>query len=301
MFGVGTWCPYGCTYRPVSCECRRTMFGAAVRIVEQVSLLCRMAVSCPARTYFVCATPRSGSTLLCRLLAATGVAGKPEEYFERLRHSGLPRQPREYFEGVADAALLDRLAPTRRGDPAAADLERELPRYLAEGTTPNGVFGAKLMWSYFGDLLARLGTAADGPALTTLRARFGPLEWIHVTRRDTVAQAVSLWRAVQTRAWSAADETGTVEPVYDARAIAHLHDQVIAQDAAWRGWFDANGVAPLTVAYEALAAEHAATLHRVLDHLGLEAEHVPDPPMDRQGDARSDRWVARFNDEKELV
>ena len=69
------------------------------------------------RSYLVCATPRSGSTLLCRSLGATGIAGKPEEYFERLRHSGLSREPREYFEGAGPevVALLPR---TRVGDPA---------------------------------------------------------------------------------------------------------------------------------------------------------------------------------------
>lgn len=35
----------------------------------------------PADPYLVCGTPRTGSTLLRGLLAATGVAGKPESYF----------------------------------------------------------------------------------------------------------------------------------------------------------------------------------------------------------------------------
>jgi LPS sulfotransferase NodH len=252
------------------------------------------------RTYFVCATPRSGSTLLCRSLARTGVAGRPEEYFERLRHSGLPREPREYFEGIGDASFLALLPETRTGEPADTDLERELPRYLAEGSTPNGVFGAKLMWGYFGDLLARLGTTPDGPAVERLTERFGPIAWVHVTRADKVAQAVSLWRALQTRAWSAADAP-EAHPVYDARAIAHLRDQLAGHDEAWRGWFAAKGIARLTVEYERFVADHAATLRSVLAHLGLEVERIPDPPMDRQGDARSDRWVARFNEEKELV
>jgi LPS sulfotransferase NodH len=238
--------------------------------------------------------------VLCRSLAATGVAGRPEEYFERLRHSGLPREPREYFETIADPGVLDLLPETRTGDPAESELDRVLPECLARGTTPNGVFGAKLMWSYFGDLLARLGTTPDGPALERLRARFGPLSWIHVTRRDKVAQAVSLWRAVQTRAWSAADPPET-EPVYDARGIAHLRDRLVEQDAAWRDWFAAKGVSAVVVEYERFAEDHAATLRDVLAHLGLEVERIPDPPMDRQGDARSDRWVARFNEEKELV
>jgi len=32
-------------------------------------------------SYLVCASPRSGTELLCRGLAATGVAGCPREYF----------------------------------------------------------------------------------------------------------------------------------------------------------------------------------------------------------------------------
>jgi LPS sulfotransferase NodH len=37
----------------------------------------------PERSYVVCATPRSGSTLLCRTLAELGVAGVPEAYLRR--------------------------------------------------------------------------------------------------------------------------------------------------------------------------------------------------------------------------
>jgi trehalose 2-sulfotransferase len=47
----------------------------------------------PVRSYLVCATPRSGSTLVCQALKGTGVAGRPEEYFEALEHSGRPRRP----------------------------------------------------------------------------------------------------------------------------------------------------------------------------------------------------------------
>jgi LPS sulfotransferase NodH len=248
----------------------------------------------PRLAYFVCATPRSGSSLLCTSLAATGVAGKPEEYFERLRHSGLPREPREYFDGV-DPEVLEILAETLTGDPAAADLERELPRYLEEGTTPNGVFGSKLMWNYFGDLLARLGTSPDGAALQALTTCFGPPRFVLVTRRDKVAQAVSLWRAVQTRAWRASDGPCT-DPVYDARGIEYLLAQVSAHDDAWRRWFEANAVDPLHVEYETFTAEYEGTVRRVLDHLGVSADHIPDPPLARQGDERSAHWVARFKE-----
>ena len=44
-------------------------------------------------SYLVCATPRSGSTLLCEALAVTGVAGRPYEFFEALPATGVPRRP----------------------------------------------------------------------------------------------------------------------------------------------------------------------------------------------------------------
>src|ERR1044072_368115 len=89
------------------------------------------------KSILVCATPRSGSTLLCALLDGTGVAGRPQEFFERLSSAGLPSQPPESCDGGGDAELLGLLAPTA---PGAADDGDPIPRALAEGTTDNGVF-----------------------------------------------------------------------------------------------------------------------------------------------------------------
>ena len=57
---------------------------------------------CPLRTtsYLICSTPRTGSSLLCDALTATGVAGRPEEYFQFRARTGFPRRPQEYFEGA---------------------------------------------------------------------------------------------------------------------------------------------------------------------------------------------------------
>src|SRR5215210_3442926 len=64
----------------------------------------------PGLSYLICATPRSGSTLLCAALDDTGIAGHPEEHFEVLLETGQPRQPRDYFQRSNDPevwALLD--------------------------------------------------------------------------------------------------------------------------------------------------------------------------------------------------
>jgi len=243
------------------------------------------------KSLLVCATPRSGSTLLCALLDGTGVAGRPREFFERLSRSGLPRQPREYFEDVGDAELLELLAPT---DPGAPDSSDPIPHALAEGTTANGVFAGKLMWTHLHDLAARLGRPA-GAAL--LAERFPDPRYVHVTREDKVAQAVSLWRAVQTREWRAGDVVDRDQAVYHGGAIAHLTAQLTEHDDAWRAWFAEQGIEPLTVRYEDLAGDPPGVAADVLDRVGLGPAEIPEPPLRRQGDDRSARWVERARSE----
>jgi trehalose 2-sulfotransferase len=152
-----------------------------------------------------------------------------------------------------------------------------------------GVFGAKMMWAYLDDFLAH-----GEP-----EAQLGPLRWVHVERRDTVAQAISLWRAVQTAQWRAEDRDTDVEPSFHAGAIAHLKDRLERHAAAWREWFAERGIEPLEIVYEALAERPGPTVREVLDHIGVPSEgvDVPEPPMRRQADARSQEWVDRFREE----
>jgi trehalose 2-sulfotransferase len=239
-------------------------------------------------SYLVCATERSGSTLLCELLAGTGVAGTPEEYFECLSATGRARQPREYFPADADPEILALLAPLQAPLPAVR-WEARLADARRRGTTPNGVFGAKMMWAYLPDFLAH-----GNP-----EQQLGPLRWLHVERRDTLAQAISLWRAVQTAQWRAEDRDSEVEPVFHAGAIAHLKRRQEAHAAAWRTWFAERGIEPMEIVYEEFAQESETTICRVLEHIGVPSEgvRVPSPPLRRQADARSQEWVDRFRDE----
>lgn len=259
-----------------------------------------MAGAPPHLAYLVCATPRSGSTLLCETLRATGVAGVPLEHFEVFRHSGRPRQPREYFHGAdpAVAALLPPLAPPRHdGEPS----EAWWARIRSAGASPNGVWGGKLMWSHIGDLLARVQEldGLHGAGLdAALRALLGDrLLLVRVSRADKVAQAVSLWRAVQTQTWRAVGDDD-VPAQYAFAAIHHLVAQLEEEDAAWRAWLAATGRTALAVDYDRLARDVTGTVGRVLRALGLPDEGVPEPAMRRQGDARSDAWADRYRSER---
>jgi LPS sulfotransferase NodH len=265
-------------------------------------------------SYLVCATPRSGSTLLCHELDQTGLAGHPQEYFEALRRSGVPRRPHEYFDPDRHPNIVERLAfhEMLEGAPKPNPLWRPdtydqyLEWALTEGTTPNGVFGAKLMWGYLGDF-AELLRGIDGNAgrsLPELLARAFPgLRYVQITRRDKVRQAVSLWKAVQTQAWQR--EAGTdgtdaragrmPEPVFSFRAINYLMRQLTAHDASWDAYFLGLGYEPLKVTYEELADSTDAVVRSVLDHLGIAAPdelHIGAPRLSVQADEVSEAWVA---------
>ena len=273
----------------------------------------------PTRSYLVCATPRSGSTLLCQLLDDTGLAGHPEEYFEALRHSGLPRQPHEYFDPDRHANIVERLAfremPDRPATPNELWVTERYDRYLAwaldAGTTPNGVFGAKLMWGYLGDfaqLLRGIDGMAGKPVPELLERVFPELCYVRITRRDKVRQAVSLWRAVQTQAWKQEPGTGNKssarEPVFSFRAINYLVRLLTAHDASWDAYFLGLGHEPLTITYEDITEAHEPWVRRVLAHLGIAVPsdlEVEPPRLKMQADELSERWVTRVNDHLEAL
>jgi trehalose 2-sulfotransferase len=258
-------------------------------------------------SYLVCATPRSGSTLLCKTLAETGVAGDPEEFFEAVPATGTPRRPLDYLEGLDDAetlALVEGAPPTPA--PPYSDLRgianyaEHLERVREWGTTPNGVFGAKIMWAHLEPLAAQTADEYGKLELRELlRALFDDPCYVWVRRGDTVRQAVSLWRAMQTQTWRAENDASQDggEPRYSFPALRHLVELLTAQDAAWERFFADSGSDVLALSYEEVAADVGGALARTLEHIGVAT--VPDAPaaaapIRRQADERSDAWVAAY-------
>jgi len=254
-----------------------------------------MALRAPDRAYLVLATARSGSTLLCETLRETGVAGRPLEHFEVCEPTSLPRQPREYFHRVTDPDILDLLAPLQPGTPAVETPEQWWGRILREGTGENGVWGGKLMWAHTSDLLRRM-RRLEGFGAADLATALGGLlrnpDLILVVREDKVAQAVSLWRAVQTETWRGSDDPDRV--IYRFAGIDHLRQQLERDEAAWRAWVARNNLEHYEVRYSELAANPAEVIAGVLRFLGLPSETPAEPPVQRQSDSRSADWAARY-------
>lgn len=254
------------------------------------------------RAYLVCATPRSGSTLLCEMLRETGRAGRPLEHFEILRHSSLPRQPREYFGDLLRPELLELLAHPRSEGPNRETAESWWARILRDGSGSNGVWGGKLMWGHVDDLVARcreLPGLADADLADVLHRLLDDPRLVFVTRRDRVAQAVSLWRALQTQSWRAGEAQSAESLVYDFTGIDHLVWQLESDERAWREWFARSGRHPVEVTYDQLDRRPAETVAMVLHALGLPNAGVTVPSrLARQRDEISQAWIERYRGER---
>lgn len=263
-------------------------------------------------SYLICATPRSGSTLLCEALTNTGSAGRPEEYFQARKETGLPRRPLEYFEGIDTTEIATILGEGAGPDeqlmqPAPGESYADyLARVMTEGTTPNGVFGAKVMWGYFEGLLSNLTHIPQYRDLAVpdlLPTIFPNLHYIWVIRRDKVGQAISLWKAIQTWTWkhegvsSSASELSTRQMIFHFGAIDHLVQQIETDEANWQQYFNSNGIQPLTVVYEELAGAYEETAQKILRYLNIPAPEnlvFAKRRMKRQANTLSEEWLERY-------
>jgi trehalose 2-sulfotransferase len=171
----------------------------------------------PSRGYLVCCIERTGSNLLAEALAGTGVAGRPLEYFNPVEQNS------DWMKKIF----------------AGSNLVEGFPKVLIAGTTPNGVFGAKVHWSHFrhlGMLISgewceqqrialydlvrsklptllskeqvdellcpRFGELREHiEAYNFIRSSLRDLSFIWLRRRNKVARAISHFRAKQTGAW----------------------------------------------------------------------------------------------------
>ena len=240
--------------------------------------------------YIICATPRTGSTLLCDLLASTHVAGNPNSYFMT----------------DLDPQWAEQLGLPRRGTMSDADYSATyLTAAIKAGRGGTAIFGLRLMRANLADLCAMIDHMV--PRLPSDKARleraFGNVLYIHLAREDKLAQAISLIKAEQTGLWHVAPDGAEIErvappqdPEYDFDRIARELARLEQYDAAWVSWFDQQGIRPLRIGYERLSADPAEALTLVCNALGVPA---PDPGTVRPGVAKlSDKtsadWMRRY-------
>lgn len=227
------------------------------------------------RSYILCGTPRTGSTHLCSLLSSTKVLGNPESYF---------REP--------DEVMWARRFGLQTDGSRVCDYPAFVRAVRVAGSSDNGVFAARIMWGSLERLTQGLANQEERSDVAALQHVFGPLGFIHVLREDVAAQAVSWCRAEQTGFWHDGD-IASGRPALDLDYLKHLVGTITEHNAAWRGWFDRNGVRPHTVTYEQVVRAPKIAVAGVAAELGVElpAGWQPSSPHRKQADQINKAWV----------
>jgi len=242
-------------------------------------------------SYIICTTPRTGSTLLCKLLASTKTTGNPNSYYHRVEFMR---------EWAVDWGLPDcHTASTKDFDIAY------LAAAIRAGKAGTRIFGLRLQKEYLrllSETLERIFPRLPSDACRFEHA-FGNILYIHLTRADKIAQAVSLIRAQQSGLWHLAPDGTEIErlsaprdPRYDFDQIRKEVCTVEAQDAGWNDWFGRQEITPMRVQYEPLAADPAKALIDICKALGVEAPEAQSirPAVAKLSDELSLGWIRRY-------
>lgn len=218
----------------------------------------------PKAQYMIATIPRSGSTFFALELWRTGALGAPMEYANP-----------PYI-----SILKGRLGP----DLGILDYWREIER---RRTSANGVFGYKM---FIGNYLQCEDLHPE------LLQKITPNKVIFLTRRDLTAQAISLSKAVQSKAWFHGIEA-IDEPKYSFDDIRKGVHQVTQEIETWKRIFELTQTEVFPMFYEDLMRDPAGTVREVSAYLDVpldEAATLDIPSIQIQRTGESAAWARRY-------
>ncbi|WP_085907575.1 Stf0 family sulfotransferase [Kiloniella majae] len=242
------------------------------------------------QSYIICTSPRSGSTLLCKLLTATGKTGNPNSHFH------VP----EIASWIKDYGIL------------VENYESEQDILMAiftaakkRGTSLSDLFGLRLQRGSFLFFMEKMKVLYPGLSsdLKRIKTAFGNTLFIYLTRENKLDQAVSFVKAEQTGLWHLAPDGTELErlsepqPIfYDEIEIKRRFDEFTLFDQEWKLWFEKEGIEPLKVTYDELSVNPKAVLSEILIKLGVGQSMVKgiDVPVAKLADGINQEWTERF-------
>ncbi len=220
------------------------------------------------KSYIVASSYRSGSNYFCWELWRTGVLGAPVEFLNP--YDALP-------------VLMNRFKASSPADYITKLVERR--------SSKNGVFGLKTHSHHFEAFLKQYPSLLEA---------LSPVTFIHINRRNKLAQAVSMAKALQSDFWTSRIESERPPLQYDRELIAKCLEEVQQQELKWPRWFEAHNIKPFHVVYEDLIADTPKVIRSIVELLGVENDERDDvlvPPTKRQGDGTYRDWIDRFERE----
>ncbi|MFZ1388745.1 MAG: Stf0 family sulfotransferase [Thiolinea sp.] len=252
----------------------------------------------------ICATARSGSTLLCKELEATGVLGKPKEYYIQAKDIDAEKAP-AFWAGV-----------------------------MQRGSSDNGVFAIKVMqqqWpvveklhshlktpeSFLEAHLKKLKTAvAFKPSkiqMDSFYSFYKEATWVFLRREDKLYQAISREMARQTkvchiiRPGASSTNIGkalgwekstnyNADAIYKPQSLLTHIQEICQEEEAWLAFFKQYKLKPLIVSYETVVTSKQY-LTDLAKKVGVEINELAQVPVMQVRNELNDEWAERFKQE----
>lgn len=242
--------------------------------------------------YLICSVPRSGSVLLGRLLRDTGLAGNPAEWLSLSTARQESTKVAEFLQSFAvDSYKVDNLNIGSSGI-EVFETSDQLDSYLScieEVSSTAGIFGMKCHFNHFYYLNRPW---QDITKVENFIQSFD--KFILTTRKNKIAQAVSLYKAMKTGEWMLEPGKTTTEfASYDYDAINKALCDLSIHETGWRLLLQRHNIDYLEVVYEDFIANKQEGLLKVFDYLGIEYNgDVPADPVTKQ--SVTDEYVSKF-------
>jgi LPS sulfotransferase NodH len=168
-----------------------------------------------------------------------------------------------------------------------------LVELLRRRTSQNGIFGFKAHYHHFKVALRQN---------RDLLERLAPLSYVYLHRTDRVAQAVSLAKALQTRAWVSLGDERRLPLFYSREFVTACLDELKQQDEDWRRWFHQNQIEPMVISYEDLMRNPHEVVQNIADITGVGevTKTLELPRVERQSDHVNDEWIAKYRADEGL-
>jgi LPS sulfotransferase NodH len=235
-------------------------------------------------SYWICSSPRSGSEVLAHLVIDTDLAGRPREFYGR--------SFQKRYESIR--------API-------VDYGGYFMNLKALGSTSNGVFGAKIFWPHYENVVKNLTAYGSGEhsAEKIIDVVLPNHRYISLRRKDRLRQAISLYRASVTKVWRS-DRPAIIEARCDFNfdIIDSFMSTIEGWSDSWDVFFKSKRISPMEIFYEEMIFDFGGTIKRLLDYLGLDysKKEIPSAPrFEKQSDDEiTDEWVDLFDKEKAL-
>jgi LPS sulfotransferase NodH len=135
-------------------------------------------------------------------------------------------------------------------------------------------------------------------------AVFGRLDYIFLSRKDKIKQAVSLHKAHQNFVWKVTlDEAFPDEsPLrYDFGEIDRIHGNLIEQESTWESYFEHRDATVHRLFYEDLIDNYSETIQGVLDFLDIDysfKSKLTESRLRQQANDISVEWAQKYISEK---